>query len=396
MSKIAYFDCFSGISGDMLIAALLDAGLDLQAFESELRKLNLTHYEINTEKVMKQNIAATKFEVSSQDVKVYRHLKNLYQIVDNSKLDKKITTSAKSIFLKIAEAEAKIHNQPIGKVHFHEIGAVDTIIDVVGALVGIKLLGIEKVYCSKLNVGSGFVKFSHGTFPVPAPATAEILKGVPVYSTDSKGELITPTGAAIITTLSDSFGKMPEMVTESIGYGAGTRELERPNVLRVFVGQPVQEDDSEHDNGFIIETNIDDMNPQFYDHVMDKLMRHGALDVYFTNIMMKKNRPAIKLTVLTSPKNEAKLTNIIFEETTTLGVRIRKDHRKTLQREIKEVETKFGKIKVKVAKLNGKIVNAKPEYDDCQRIAIEYKIPLKQVYREIENLGISDVGESGL
>lgn len=385
MIKIAYFDCFSGISGDMIIGALINAGLDLSKLKEELKKLNLSNCEITAERVIKNQIAATKFRVIATDEKHYRHLKDLNRILEKANIDKEIKTRAKDIFQKIAKAEAKIHDQPVDKVHFHEIGAIDTIIDVVGALLGLKQLGVEKIYCSKVNVGTGFVQFSHGTFPVPAPATAEILKNVPTFATDSKAELVTPTGAAIITTIAEKFGTMPAMETVEIGYGAGSRDLEQPNVLRVFIGNLIQKSSTDQDNIFIIETNIDDMNPQLYDNVMTKLLENGALDVYLTNILMKKNRPAIKLTVLSDLQNLNKLCKNIFEETTSIGVRIREEKRTILEREIKEIDTHYGKIKVKTSKLNGRIINTMPEYEDCKRIAEMQNIPLKQIYREIKN-----------
>lgn len=383
MLKIAYFDCFSGISGDMIIGALLDAGLELDHLKTETSKLNIQNFEIKSEKVVKHNIAATKFDVITHEEKHYRHLKELLKVVENSKLDEDVKTKANDIFLKIAQAEAKIHNQLLERIHFHEIGALDTIIDVIGALVGFKKLGIEKIHCSKLNVGSGFVESSHDKFPVPAPATAEILKGIPIYSTSANAELVTPTGAAIITTLADKFGTMPVMETESIGYGAGTRDLEQPNVLRVFIGNLIQQSNSEKGMVFIIETNIDDMNPQIYDYLMEKLFQNGALDVYLTNILMKKNRPAIKLTVLSTLEDKEKLIKIIFEETTSIGIRIREEKREILRREIKIINTKYGKMKVKISKLNGKIINIIPEYEDCKRLAKEKKIPLKQIYKDL-------------
>ncbi len=236
---VAYFDCFSGISGDMIIGALLDAGLDFEHLKEELKKLNLEDYEIDAEKTVKNNISATKFWVVLDNHHEHHHERNINEInsiIEKSLLDSNIKLKIKKIFLKIAEAESKVHNMPIDKVHFHEIGAIDTIIDVAGAVIGLEKLGIEKVYCSKINVGSGFVEFSHGKFPVPAPATAEILRGIPVYSTDSNAELATPTGAAIISVLAEKFGEMPEMKVEKIGYGAGAKDLKEPNVLRVHLG----------------------------------------------------------------------------------------------------------------------------------------------------------------
>ena len=382
--KIAYFDCFSGISGDMILGALLDAGLDFELFQSELTKLNLPNYKLKQQRVSKQNLSATKFDVIDLEKKNYRHLKDLNRIVEKSGFDEKLKMRAKEIFLKIAKAEAKIHNQSIEQVHFHEISAVDTIIDVVGALVGLKLLNIEKIQSSKLNIGSGFVEFSHGKWPVPAPATAEILKGVPVYATDCKAELVTPTGAAIICTIADAFGDLPEMTTESIGYGAGSQDLEHPNVLRVFIGERITQAAFEQDTVSILETNIDDMNPQFYDNILEELLQNGALDVYLTNVSMKKNRPGIQLTVLTRPEDADKFAQFIFRSTTSIGVRIRQEKRKKLKRTIQEVDTKFGKVKFKISSLNGEVLNRTPEYEDCKRISKEQNIPLKVIYKEIE------------
>lgn len=365
----------------MLIGALLDAGLDFKQFKSELGKLNLTNYDLQFEKVSKSHISATKFNVIDKEQGAYRHLKDLNQVVEASDLDENIKITAKEIFLKIGQAEAKIHNQPLDKVHFHEISGVDTIIDVVGALIGLRLLGVEKIMASKLNVGSGFVEFSHGKFPVPAPATAEILKGTPIYSTDIEAEMVTPTGAAIITTISENFGEMPEIQVERIGYGAGRRDLSQPNVLRVFIGETTDASGFDRDTIIIMETNIDDMNPQLYDHLMESLLENGALDVYLTNIAMKKNRPAVQLTVLARPEDEEKLSRIIFKETTSIGLRIRKEKRRKLQREIKKINTRFGKVAFKISKLGDEILNMAPEYDDCKRIAREKKIPLKEVQR---------------
>jgi len=368
----------------MILGALLDAGLDFELFQSELTKLNLPNYKLKQQRVSKQNLSATKFDVIDLEKKKYRHLLDLNRIVEKSSFDEKLKTQAKEIFLKIAEAEAKIHNQLVEKVHFHEISAVDTIIDVVGVLVGLKLLKIEKTYSSKLNTGSGFVEFSHGKWPVPAPATAEILKGAPVYSTDCEAELVTPTGAAIICTIADAFGELPEMTTESIGYGAGAQDLAHPNVLRVFIGERITQAAFEQDTVSILETNIDDMNPQFYDNILEELLQNGALDVYLTNVSMKKNRPGIQLTVLTRPEDADKFAQFIFRNTTSIGVRIRQEKRKKLKRTIQEVDTKFGKVKFKISNLNGEVVNRTPEYEDCKRISKEQNIPLKVIYKEIE------------
>lgn len=383
MPRLAYFDCFSGISGDMIIGALLDAGLHLDDLNFGLKQLNLPKFEIRADKVLKQNVSATQFSLNIADQKKHRSLSDLHKIVEDADLDHDIKDKAMKIFLRIAEAEAKIHNQLLEKVHFHEIGAVDTIVDVVGALLALRQLGVERVYASRLNVGSGFVDFSHGKFPVPAPATAEILKGIPIYATDSNAELVTPTGAAIIASLAEQFGDLPEMKTEQIGYGAGTQDLQTPNVVRVFIGELALPTKNETDTISVIEANIDDMNPQLYDNVMNKLFELGALDVYLTNISMKKNRPGIKLTVLLRPESESKMTRCVLEETTSLGIRIRRERRVILQRDIEAVQTPLGKVRFKIARLNGEVVNIMPEYEDCKRVAQSHNWPLKKVYLEV-------------
>jgi uncharacterized protein (TIGR00299 family) protein len=379
--KVAYFDCFSGISGDMFIGALIDAGLDLDDLRSELGKLDVPDMHVNARKVSKKNIAATRFEVVDKGEKRYRHLPDLNRIVDEGNLSDKVKAQAKEIFLAIAKAEAKIHNQPLEKVHFHEVGALDTIVDVVGALVGLEKLRIQRVFSSPLNVGSGTVEFSHGVFPVPAPATAELLAQTPVYSNEVQGELVTPTGAALIAALASSFGPMPLMTLSATGYGAGTRDLERPNVLRVLIGEMTGQ---EEETIVVIESNIDDMNPEFYDHVLDQLFGAGALDVYCSNILMKKTRPATKLTVLGKPEDEQKLSQIILSETTSLGVRVRREWRHKLAREIVQVQTAYGKIQCKVSRLAGKIVTKMPEYEACRQIATQLQVPLKQIYAAAE------------
>ncbi len=385
MSNVAYFDCFSGISGDMIIGSLISSGLDINSLKRELKKLKLEGLEINSKRVMRNGISAIKFDVTSTEKGKHRHLAEINNIIEKSKLDDEIKVQAKKIFRRIAEAESKIHDQPLEKVHFHEIGAIDTIVDVVCSLVGLKHLGVEKVYCSKLNLGSGFVEFSHGKFPVPAPATAELLKHIPIYATDSNTELATPTGAAIISTITDKFCDLPLMQVEKIGYGAGTKDIDHPNVLRVFIGKVNDDSESDQDTVFVIETNIDDMNPQLYDYVLERLIENGALDVYLTNILMKKNRPAVKLTVLSKPNEINDLVKIVFEETTSIGVRIRNEERKTLKREIKEVDTQFGKIRVKIAKLDTKQINKMPEYEDCKKIAKNKKIPLRRIYDAVKD-----------
>ena len=387
--KTLYFDCFSGISGDMIIGSLLDLGLNFKFLEKEIIKLNLKNYKIEARKVNKNGISATKFDVLENHHKHIHHeernIKEIKKIIDNSELTKEIKDTIKKIFQKIAIAEAKVHDKPIDEVHFHEIGAIDTIIDVAGSVIGLDKLGIEKIYCSKLNTGTGFVEFSHGKWPVPAPATAEILKGVPVYHNNIKSELVTPTGAAIITALADSFGEMPSMKLEKIGYGAGTKDLEQPNVLRIFYGELEKDFGNFDDKIMIMETNIDNMNPEIFPYVIERLMENGALDAYTEPIGMKKNRIGIKITALCGKKNIDELSKIIFEETTTIGIRIFPAVRKKLDREIKTIKTKYGNIRIKISRLNGKVKNITPEFEDCVKIARKFKIPLRNIYKEIEN-----------
>ena len=389
--KTLYFDCFSGISGDMIIGALLDLGLDFKFLERELKKLKLKNYIIESKKVIKNGISATKFDViENHKHKNHHHEeRNLYdinKIINKSKLNNNIKKIIKKIFYKIAVAESKIHKKSINRLHFHEIGAIDTIIDIAGAVIGLNKLGVKKICCSKLNVGTGFIEFSHGKWPVPAPATAEMLKNVPIYHNNIKAELVTPTGAAIITTLANFFGEMPAMKLEKIGYGAGTKDLKQPNVLRAFFGELDKDFGNFDDKIMIMESNIDNMNPEIFPYVIERLMKNGALDAYTESILMKKNRHGIKITALCYKNDIDKLSKIIFEETTTLGIRIFPAGRKKLEREIKTIKTKYGKIRVKISKFNNKIKNITPEYEDCVRIARKYKIPLRRVYESLNEI----------
>ncbi|PKK82571.1 MAG: TIGR00299 family protein [candidate division Zixibacteria bacterium HGW-Zixibacteria-1] len=377
--KAIYFDCFAGISGDMTLGALVDAGLDIEKLKTELAKLKLEGYTITTEKVTKNGITGTKVNVQIEEQKAHRHLKHINEIIDNSDLGDDIKQAGKKIFLRLAEAEAKIHNTTIEKIHFHEVGAIDAIIDIVGSVIGIKLLGIEKIYASRIHVGRGFVDCRHGKIPVPAPATVELLKDVPVFSTGIEKELTTPTGAAIISTLADSFGNLPAMNIGQIGYGAGTSDLEIPNLLRVMIGE-VAKSDYETDAVTVIETNIDDMNPEFYEYVSEKLFKQGALDVYTSPVYMKKSRPGVLLSVIADNDRIDDIISILFSETTTIGVRMHQVERMKLQREITTVNTIYGDIRVKISKYKGQIKNIAPEYDDCKKIADENNIPLKDIY----------------
>ena len=381
--RIAYFDCFSGISGDMILGALIDAGLDIEELKSELKKLKLTGYDISTKRTEKKGISGTKFEVIVLEKHQERHLSDIFEIIEHSSLDRKIKNKAKDVFSALAKVEAEIHNQPVEKVHFHEVGAIDALIDIVGVMIGMQRLNIEQVVASKLHVGTGFVQCAHGTLPVPAPATLKLLSNVPIYSTGIENELVTPTGAAIITTLCENFGDIPSMKVEKIGYGAGSRDLPIPNMLRVLIGdskiEPIE------DRVLLLETNIDDMNPQFYDYVMEVLFQKGAKDVFLTPIHMKKNRPGVILSVISPLNKKDELLDVLFAETTTLGIRISEIiKRQKLERKIETVDTQFGKVNVKISFTGGKIRDIVPEYEECKKIAQEYQLPIKQVYEEVK------------
>lgn len=376
--KIAYFDCFSGISGDMALGALVDLGIDIAILRKELDKLGISGYSISAKKVDKNHISGTKVDIDAKEGQKHRGLKDINGIIDKSTLDQDIKDLSKKIFLRLAEAESRVHNTEIEKIHFHEVGSLDAIIDIVGIAIGLKILNVDKIYCSNLHVGSGFVRCAHGVMPVPAPATIELLKGVPAYSTDVKGELVTPTGAAVITSIAADFGGMPQMRVDKVGYGAGKSDFEHPNLLRIVIGELVE--DYDDDITDVIEANIDDMNPEYYRHIIEKLLEGGALDAYLTNIMMKKGRPAVKLSVICALENTDRLAEIIFRETTTFGVRIYETRRKKLFVEKKEVATKYGTIGVKIGKSKSGIVTISPEYRDCKKISDENNVALRDVY----------------
>jgi uncharacterized protein (TIGR00299 family) protein len=387
--KIAYFDCFSGIAGDMIIGALLDAGLELSTLKRELKKLPLTGYEIKAFKTEKQGIKGTKFEVKAPHEKTHRDLKDIFRIIEKSSLAKKIKDDSKKIFGRLAEAEAKVHGVSVNKIHFHEVGGVDAIIDIVGAVIGMETLKVDKVYSSPLSFGKGFVKFSHGKFPVPAPATVELCKNIPVRYTDIEGELVTPTGAAIITTLAE-FSPRLDFKIEKIGYGAGSMDLkEIPNLLRVMIGE--KDLDLEQDEILVLETNIDNTTPEVLGYLTEKLLEKGALDVYLVPIIMKKGRPGTLLSVICKVDMLNELSSVIFSETGTIGLRTQFHLRKKLPRKIKVVKTRFGKARVKIIEYGEKI-HVSPEFEDCKILAEKNNLPLKEIYREIEKNFWSDVG----
>ncbi len=387
--KIAYFDCFAGASGDMILGALLDAGLTIARLREEIAKLHLSHYRLDVEKVIKTGIGGSQAHViidQAHHDHHHRHLSHIREIIDGSDLDASVKEKSTAIFTRLAEAEARVHRSSVESVHFHEVGAMDAIIDVVGSVAALTALGIDKVFCSPLHVGSGTVECAHGTLPVPAPATAELIKGKPVYSTGIVGELLTPTGAAILTTLSSGFGPMPAMQVQQIGYGAGTQDPGIPNLLRVCVGDARDETgDYDVQQTVLMETTIDDMNPQLYDYLMGLLLGHGALDVFLTSVQMKKNRPGTLLSVICLPDAVGRFADLLMQETTTIGLRWRVENRIMARRQIESIETRHGPIDVKLARNNGRIINLTPEYDDCKRVALEKRIPLKKVLDEVRS-----------
>jgi uncharacterized protein (TIGR00299 family) protein len=382
--RIAYFDCFSGASGDMILGALLSAGLDLETLRSDLTALNVPGYTLDAQPVRKGGFAATQFDVRidpSTD-KPHRHLKHIRQIIEGSSLPAGVRDRALAIFGRLAEAEASVHGSTIEKVHFHEVGAIDAIVDIVGACIALERLGIERVYCSPIPTGNGTVVCDHGVMPVPAPATAALLKGVPLAPCDEMGELTTPTGAAILTTIAAGFGPIPAMRIESIGIGAGRREGKtRPNVLRVLIGEAVEASGGaeETDEILVMEVNIDDLSGEVIGYVQDRLFAAGAFDVYTTPIYMKKTRPATQLTVLAPRDRRDEIEDILLLETTTFGVRTYTASRRKLARRTETVETPLGPVRIKIGSRAGRQVRATPEFDDCREIARTTGRPLVEV-----------------
>lgn len=394
--KIVYFDCFSGISGDMTLGAFVDAGLDLNILKEQLAKLHLHGYEISAEKVKRTGISGTKVHVivSRNNKHIASHhnhhhnshfnLSDIQTMIEKSDLYHAIKVDSIKVFQRLAMVEAKVHNTTIEDVHFHEVGAIDSIVDIVGSVIAMKNLGIEKIYFSPVPTGHGYTKCEHGTFPVPPPAVAELLKGQLLKSVDSEKELTTPTGAAIITTLGEGLRTVPEMKILQVGYGAGSyNDPTIPNLLRIFIGETIP--NTGFDEMWVVETNIDNMSGEILGYAMDKLFESGAVDVYFTPIQMKKGRPGTVITALVSESNLPSVELVLFDQTATFGIRKYKIIRNVLTREFKEFDSRFGKIKVKIGRFHGEIKSFSPEYEDCRRIAEEKGIPLKQVYRIISN-----------
>lgn len=378
--KVAYLDCFSGISGDMFLGALLDAGLAFNDLETRLNTLPLDGYHLNIQKEIKNHISGTRFSVAMDaGDQPLRHLKDIREIITKSGLSPQVKSKSIEVFEELAAVEGKIHNQPAEKVHFHEVGAVDSIIDITGALIGIEALGIQSVSVSPIPLGSGFIETAHGTLPTPAPATIELLKGFPIYDSGVKHELVTPTGAALVKCLGASFGDMPPMIVEDIGYGAGQRDLpDRPNMLRILIGKSVS--DRETETVVILETHMDDMNPEWAGFLMEKLFEAGALDVIFFPIQMKKNRPGLQVQVLGLPDKRKVLSDILFRESTTLGVRFHHVQREILKRTAVELGSPWGELKVKKITGHDGISFFQPEYEACREIALKKDVPLREIY----------------
>ena len=386
--RVAYLDAFSGVAGDMFVGALLDCGLEIAALERELAKLAVGGYAIRRERRERSGIVATKFVVDVHAARAHaaaghshRPFRAIRELIRASDLRPRVCELALQVFVRLAEAEGKVHGVEPDDVEFHEVGAVDAIVDVVGAAWAIDALAIGELIVSPLPLGSGMTRSAHGPLPVPGPATVELLRGFAVRLGDGAGELVTPTGAAIVAALGRS-GAMPErMVVERVGYGAGDRELaDRPNLLRVLLGERAA--GVGVDSLLLLETNLDDLNPELYEYVMERLFSEGARDVFLAPIHMKKNRPAVLLSVLADPARRDALTRVLFDETSTLGVRVSPVERLRIERETREVETRFGRVRVKIGKDPGGSVNVAPEYEDCKRVAGAAGVPLKLVYQE--------------
>ncbi len=407
--RIAYFDCFAGVAGDMIVGALLDAGLALADLTRELAKLDVGGYRVEARKTERNGISGTKFEVVTEEANVSRSAAEIVRIVEDSVLDEDVKRASVAILQTLARVEARIHNASVDAIHLHEVGGLDAIVDVVSSVAGLKLLGVDEVRASSIHVGTGFVECRHGTIPVPAPATLALLEGVPVVSRGIDAELATPTGVAVIRTLAagagelitgnggepraGGFGPMPAMRVETTGYGAGSRDLPIPNLLRVTIGQA--DSAYEADEVMLIETNIDDMSPEVIGYVCELLLSQGALDVYTTPVFMKKNRPGTLLSVLARPVEEDAVVATLFKETTTLGVRIGRLRRQKLERETVEIDTRFGPVVVKVSRHDGRIANAAPEYESVREIALLRGIPLKDVYDEVTRAARDALDDNG-
>jgi len=384
MERVLYIDCFSGISGDMMVGALLDLELDFLYLKNELKKLNITGYNIDCKEIKVNSIKAKNFDVKVTGSQPYRNYEDIKRIIGESNLDTGVKKISLDTFHLIAKAEAGVHGYDIDKIHFHEVGAVDSIIDIVSTAIGLKNLKIESFYSSNIPLGSGFVYSSHGKLPVPAPATVEILKEMPVYGGNFDFEVTTPTGAAIIKTLAAKFGGIPVMEIEKIGYGAGSNiKKETPNILRLLKGVARDRYEPKEENLIMLSANIDDSTPEIMGYLQEKLLKNRVLDVWVEPIYMKKNRPAFKLCVLCGRESEPEIIDIILLESTTLGIRKEEVKRYSISREIKTVKLPYGEVKVKIGTYKGKKVNISPEFESCSKLAKKTGKPLKEIYQDV-------------
>lgn len=396
--RVAHFDCFGGVAGDMVLGALLDAGCPLETLAGVVERLSLPGVRLTAEKTRRHSLAATLAHVAvdPDSQTAHRHLPQITAIIDKAALPPRVAANAKAVFGSLARAEADVHGSSVNEVHFHEVGAADAIVDIVCACAGLDQLGVERVTCSPIPLGSGTVTCDHGVMPVPAPATAQLLRGVPIAASDEISELTTPTGAALMTTLADQFGPLPEMTISGIGCGAGTREGKtRPNILRVFVGDTAGSDDADVDSVVVLETQLDDATGQTLARAAERLLEAGALDAYITPIIMKKGRPGQLLTALCRPRDADTLENVVFAETGAFGLRRRAARRTKLQRGFDTVETRFGKIRVKVGQHGGKVLRAWPEYDDCVAASTRTGTPLHDVQQEALRIWTQLHGDTG-
>lgn len=392
--KIAYFDCSSGASGDMILGALVDAGLAIETLQAEVAKLGLPGLSLSASPVTRGGIRGTKIHVEAPKASQHRYLKEILSIIDSSGLSSESKENVTRIFRRLAEAEATVHGISPEEVHFHEVGALDAIADVVGAVAGLEALGIERVWLSPLPLGHGTVESAHGLLPVPAPATAELVKGFPVLGSDLEVELLTPTGAAILTTLASGVGPLPPMHLVAVGSGAGSRELPRPNLLRLFVGEADPPVDVQVVESVVqIEATIDDMNPQLYEPLMAQCFEDGALDVTLTPVIMKKGRPGVIFSVLSPPDRLRDLAALLFRESTTIGLRWQTVERMRLGREMLRLPTIFGPVTFKVARQGGRVVNLTPEFEECRLLARSTGRPLKEVMERVRVDGWEALGE---
>jgi uncharacterized protein (TIGR00299 family) protein len=383
--RVAYFDCIAGIAGDMTLGALIDAGADFVELNATLQGLAIEPFTIAREEVEVQGVRAIKVDVNAPESSVIRTYASIRGLLDQSELPEDARHTAHRIFRRLAEAEAKVHNKEIELVTFHEIGALDSIVDIVGVAVGLSMLGVERAFASAVPTGFGMHRTEHGMAPIPSPAVVELLRGAPMYSRGVPFELVTPTGAAILSAVSEGYGDMPKMRLEGVGYGAGTHRLDFPNVLRIIVGEEHIEaaaEPSPMTGELVLETNLDDLNPELYGYVLERLFAAGAQDAWLTPIVMKKGRPGVTLSVLCSPDRAEAMKEIVFAETGTLGIRTHQLEKEALEREEIKVETPYGAVGVKIGRRKGRVVSVAPEFEDCARIAREADVPAKDVFAE--------------